>query len=383
MDYNNAILKIRSVNYEVAQGIDSTNFDSVKASLYYLSDSEYISASDATYSSESTYYYKFNWLQLPAVKGTSVYIAASPTSKTLENNITVNGQNISIFNEDPQKGNYNFNIYDGINGTGAVNTVDSVNASNYDIPLKAVRYVTQTLTTTDKSQARNNIDAATIMVEGLKINNKGIDNLATNPSITLTPQDIGAIPSSNLIINNKTLDSNYTISLTASDISAAPALIANISNLKVNGTGISNFDTNPSITLPYDTVLDSNSSNPVQNFVLSNKFTEINSSITAANSSITAITPKIATITVASSAWDSGVSDVYTAFVALPTGISLTSNTRADMYPNAEVMTQMINDGIIGLYLENDNQQLKMKAVGQKPIANLTNIQVSFVETIT
>ena len=53
------------------------------------------------------------------------------------------------------------------------------------------------------------------------------------------------------------------------------------------------------------------------------------------------------------------------------------------MYPNAEVMTQMINDGIIGLYLENDNQQLKMKAVGQKPTANLTNIQVSFVETIT
>ena len=383
MNYNNAIFKIRSVNYETAYGIDSTNFESTKASLYYLSGGEYISASDATYSSESTYYYKFNWLQLPAVKGTSVYIAASPTSKTLDNNITITGQNISIFNEDPYKENYNFNIYDGIDGTGAVNTVDSVNASNYDIPLKAVRYVTQTLTTAEKSQARDNIDAATIMVESLTINNKGINNLETNPSIILTPQDIGAIPSSNLTINNKTLDSNYSISLTPSDIDAAPVSIANISNLKVNGIGISNFNTNPSITLPYDVALDSNSSNPVQNSVLNNKFTEVNSSITAANASIIAITPKIATITVASSAWDSGVSDVYTASVALPTEISLTSNTRADLYPNAEVMTQMVNDGIIGLYLVNDNQQLKMKAVGAKPTANLTNIQVSFVETRT
>lgn len=258
------------------------------------------------------------WQPIPTIRGTSASIDFTQTTGTRPSDIP-DGYTVLIYNEKDQileGSNYqplSFTIWNGVNGEGLVNTVDSIGVTpgSDNINLSAIRYVVQSLEDGQKSQARANI---------------------------------GAAPA-NLSINGVTLNSNGTLTLTPSNFT-------------------------------YDTVLDSNSSNPVQNSVLASKFTEINTSITA-------ITPKIATITVASTSWDSGVSDVYTASVALPTEISLTSNTRADLYPNAEVMIQMVNDGIIGLYLVNDNQQLKIKAVGAKPTANLTNIQVSFVETIT
>ena len=382
MSYNNAIFKVRGTDYVYDSSINAENFSQYQNELYYLSGKNYISAAGTSYDSNTLYYRQTDWIQIPAIKGTSVWAAANSTSKQVEQ-VVVNGQHITIYNEDPNKTDIVFDLWDGRDGIGTVNSVDGTepDENSTNVNLNAVRYVQQTIDSAQKSQARNNIDAATIMVESLTVNNKGIDNLATNPSITLTPGDIGAVSTTlfaSLTINNKEINNPSTtpsITLTPGDIGAATvAAIDNLGNLKVNNKGITNIATSPSITLVpsdigLDMALNSSSTNPVANSALYNKFNSI--------------TPKIAAITVASSAWDSGVSDVYTASVALPTGISLTSNTKADMYPNAEVMTQMANDGIIGLYLVNDNQQLKMKAVGEKPTANLTNIQVSFVETIT
>jgi len=63
MDYTNAILKVKSVNYIVASNITEENWNDVKSSLYYLNNNEYVAVdSSAVYDSTIDYYIKSNWL---------------------------------------------------------------------------------------------------------------------------------------------------------------------------------------------------------------------------------------------------------------------------------------------------------------------------------
>ena len=164
------------------------------------------------------------------------------------------------------------------------------------------------------------------------------------------------------------------------NIGAAP------SDLSVNGITLGADGT---IVLAYDAALNSNSANSVQNSVLSNKFTEVDTSIVAANASIIAVTPKIVTITTSSdsSDWTQILqTDEYVQTIETPSGITLTNNTKIDLALGGTEMIQMVNDGIIGIYAVNNTTtsppSIDIHAVGNIPTERLS-LQLSFVETTT
>ncbi len=214
----------------------------------------------------------------------------------------------------------------------------------------------------------------------------GVGQVNTVDTIGVTPGgnnvDLQAVRYS----SNQNLTDSQKIQARA-NIGAAP------SDLSVNGITLG---TDGIIVLAYDTALDSNSSNPVQNSVLSNKFTEvdtsiaaINTSINAANASIIAITPKLTTITTSSNSSDwtqIPETDEYVQTFAAPTGITLTNNTKIDLALGGPEMVQMVNDGIIGIYAVNNTTvsppSIGIHVVGNIPTNNLF-LHLSFVETTT
>ena len=393
MDYTNAILKVKSVNYIVASNITEENWNDVKSSLYYLNNNEYVAVdSSAVYDSTIDYYIKSNWLQLPAIKGTSAHIAASPTQTEIDSK-TINGQVITITNEDPLVSDSQFIIWNGTPGDGQVNAVDGVSPAQgtHNLVLQAVRYSDNwSITAAEKSQARENIDA---LSAGLKINNVSVSGLFTdNETITLAASDIGAAPViiTSLKVNDKSINNLNTqpsITLTASDIGAAQAVLE---NLKINDKSIVNLSTTPSIILTsgdlgisYDTLLNEASGNAVQNSTLYNKFNEISTSITGIANRVTSIEGKtnqnynrIVSVTLASGSWASA-SGYYTQEITLT---DTTNNTKADINPDITVMNQMMNDSVTGMYVANDNSIFTVYAIGNAPTANIT-VQLVLNET--
>lgn len=83
---------------------------------------------------------------------------------------------------------------------------------NAGIDSSSVKYIEQTLTDSQKAQARENIGA---VPETRKVNGKPLTS-----DISLTPGDVGAVPTSRTV-NGKALTSNITLS--HSDVGAAPA----------------------------------------------------------------------------------------------------------------------------------------------------------------
>ena len=85
-------------------------------------------------------------------------------------------------------------------------------------------------------------------------------------------------------------------------------------------------------------------------------------------------------ITLASANWAlvSGETDVYYQTVTVSSG---TAKTKVDLQPDYSALQQMLTDGTIGLYIENDNATFKAIALGSAPTANLT-IQASRHETL-
>lgn len=229
------------------------------------------------------------------------------------------GTKISLYDEQSSTIN-TFSIWNGKDGVGQVNTVDEIGITlgGNNVNLQAVRYGSN-------------------------------QNLTDNQKIQART-NIGAAPS-DLSVNGVTLDANGTLTLT-------PA----------------NFT--------YDTALDSNSSNPVQNSVLNNKFTEVDTSIVA-------ITPKITAITTSSDSNDwtqMPETDEYVQTFAAPSGITLTNNTKIDLALSGFEMMQMVNDGIVGIYAVNNTTvsppSIDIHAVGNIPTERLS-LQLSFVETTT
>lgn len=92
-------------------------------------------------------------------------------------------------------------------------------------------------------------------------------------------------------------------------------------------------------------------------------------------SEVNGIKPIIASVTL-SATW-SGAGP-YTQVITI-TGQTITNKTKVDIQPDSTVITAMMNNGIYGLYIENNNGTLTVYSVGGKPNASLT-IQVSLVE---
>lgn len=60
-------------------------------------------------------------------------------------------------------------------------------------------------------------------------------------------------------------------------------------------------------------------------------------------------------------------------------GYTTTLHTKVDLQPNATVISQLINDGVEALYIENNNGTLTAYAVGAAPTTSLT-LQVTVTE---
>lgn len=85
----------------------------------------------------------------------------------------------------------------------------------------------------------------------------------------------------------------------------------------------------------------------------------------------------VGSLTLSSSSW-SGSGDHYTQSVTLP-GYTVTSNSKIDLQPSYEVLSQMETDETKALYVTNTNGTLTAHAYGSSPQANLT-IQYSAME---
>ena len=85
-------------------------------------------------------------------------------------------------------------------------------------------------------------------------------------------------------------------------------------------------------------------------------------------------------ITLSSANWAlvSGETDVYYQTVTVTGG---TAKTKVKLQPNYSILNQMLADGTLGLYIENDNATFKAIALKAAPTVNLT-IQASKNETL-
>lgn len=221
---------------------------------------------------------EMEWKQIPAIRGTSVHIAAETTSSSGRGCaiITVIDESKKI--SDPSYTGDVVTIWNGLDGSGSVNTVDGKSAdASHNISLSAVCYVEQSslrANTSAQAIARKNIDAfqdisnptngqipryssasskwlpkdltpaeVGAIHSALKINGKSINNPTTNSaSITLEVGDVGGAVPTTTTINGYALNSNIT--LNPNDIGAVNAA------LKINDVLITNPTTSSaSLTL--------------------------------------------------------------------------------------------------------------------------------------
>lgn len=100
-----------------------------------------------------------------------------------------------------------------------------------------------------------------------------------------------------------------------------------------------------------------------------------NGSVTVEKLAIGAIPEKL-TISL-SDTW-TGDTSPYTQSITI-SGYTVTLNSKVDIQPSAEVLAQLINDGVLALYIANDDGTLTAVAVGEKPSAAMT-IQATIEE---
>lgn len=217
------------------------------------------------------------WKQIPAIRGTSAYsLPAIPTSREVQSGgitITQYGYILTIWDEkkailDSEYTGDVFEVWNGLDGLGTVNTVDGINpvGGTTNVQLDAVSYTRDqsSQSTGNKARARANIDAfqdvhnptdgqvprysaaSSLWYPGdltpgevgavnsaLKINGKSINNPTTDSaSITLDVGDVGGAVPTTTTINGYALSSNIT--LNPNDVGAIH------SGLKINNVPITN-----------------------------------------------------------------------------------------------------------------------------------------------
>ena len=118
--------------------------------------------------------------------------------------------------------------------------------------------------------------------------------------------------------------------------------------------------------------------NQITPFQLTDQFTmdNFNQRINETNIALQkkADTTKKASITLSTN-W-SGDASPYTQSVTIS---GTTTNSKVDLQPDATVIAQMADDGVVALYIANDNGTLTAYAVGEKPTVELT-IQATITE---
>ena len=115
------------------------------------------------------------WVEVPALRGNSVYtLPATPTSREVSGSgsdvIIQTGYILKVVDErkkatDPSYQYDEYTIWNGLDGSGSVNSVDSVSVTDgtTNVALKAVRYgAEQALSTAEQVQARANINAQVV-----------------------------------------------------------------------------------------------------------------------------------------------------------------------------------------------------------------------------
>lgn len=305
------------------------------------------------------------WKQIPAIRGTNVYTRdAEPTSQVVDGK-TQYGYILTVWDEkkeilSPSYSGDKFIIWNGIDGTGTVNSVDGFNVTGgtTNVQLDAVSFGhTQSLSTEAKKIARNNIGAfqdipnptngqiprystesskwlprdltpgeVGTIHSALTINGKTITNPTTsNASITLDVDDIVGAVSTAVAINSHALDSNIT--LNPNDIGAVNAA------LKINDVSITNPTTSSAnITLTPSNIGAVPAVRTVNGRALSSNIT---TRAIASNASVSV------------SAWNTAdaSSSIYNASFPYYANISI-SGVTADMVP--EVIFD-INDSMSGI----------------------------------
>lgn len=98
----------------------------------------------------------------------------------------------------------------------------------------------------------------------------------------------------------------------------------------------------------------------------------------ASATSVEAITPKTASITLPYANWSGNSPWTQTVTIS---GATITANTKVDIQPDAAAYAGMINDGVIALFIENNNGTLTAYSIGVVPTVNIT-IQVTYYETV-
>ena len=127
------------------------------------------------------------WVEVPALRGNSIYtLPAEPTSREISSGsatIVQSGYILKIVDErkkvsDPSYDHDEYTLWNGIDGTGSVTSVDSilVTPGTTDIKIQAVSYgrAQPSITSAQQSQARANINA---QVAGDYITSPSIKNI--------------------------------------------------------------------------------------------------------------------------------------------------------------------------------------------------------------
>ena len=115
--------------------------------------------------------------------------------------------------------------------------------------------------------------------------------------------------------------------------------------------------------------------NQITPFQLTDQFTmdNFNQRINETNTALQNITKKT-TITL-STDW-TGDASPYTQTVTIS---GITANSKVDLQPDATVIANMADNGVVALYIANNNGVLTANAVGEKPTVELT-IQATITE---
>ena len=121
--------------------------------------------------------------------------------------------------------------------------------------------------------------------------------------------------------------------------------------------------------------------NQITPFQLTDQFTmdNFNQRINETNTALQnkADTTKKTTVTLSTN-W-TGDASPYTQSVTIA---GTTSNSKVDLQPDATVIANMADNGVVALYIANDNGTLTAYAVGEKPTVALT-IQATITEVST
>lgn len=91
--------------------------------------------------------------------------------------------------------------------------------------------------------------------------------------------------------------------------------------------------------------------------------------------------PKIKTITVPSTNWvQNSTTGNYSQTISSLTS-DITAKSKIDVLPNQTIIAQLLEDGVSGIYIENNNKTVTIYAIAEKPTENLS-LSVSIQETI-